>query len=248
MVLELSERVAAARGGHRVNLHRFAKPGRRVAAGVEPRRASVGAVRYLSDVTITPPDNLELIKKVLGKDYLELEVKHLAVEEDPGVSAKVKISVVDGGAPVEIEGQGVGVVDAIYAAMLARFALEYQSLKTITLAGFTVDADVETRQGRAGLDAVGKVTIDVINSEGHRFSFSDASRSVTGSVARAVLAVVQYFVNAERAFITLHKARKDALDRGRPDLVARFTGELAEVVKSTSYAEVIEQIKRDAGV
>jgi hypothetical protein len=205
-------------------------------------------VRYLFQVTITPPDNLELIKKVLGKDYLELTLKHLAVEEDPGVQTRVKVAVADGGAPVEIEGTGVGVVDALYAAMLARFALEYQSLKSIQLAGFTVDADVESKKGKVGVDAVGKVTIDVTNSEGRRFTFSDSSRSVTGSVARAVLAVVQYFINAERAFITLHKARKDALDRGRSDLVARFTAELAEVVESTSYAEVIEQIKRDAGV
>jgi hypothetical protein len=199
-------------------------------------------------VTVTPPDNLELIRKVLGKDYLQLVLKHLSLEEDPEVATKVKVTVVDGGAPGEMEGQGVGLVDAIFDAMLTRFALEYQSLKTLMLAGFTVDADVETRKGKTGVDAVGKVTIDVLNSEGRRFTFSDSSRSVTTSVARAVVAVIQYFVNAERAFIMLHKARKDALDRGRADLVARFTAELAEVVESTSYAEVIETIKKDAGV
>jgi hypothetical protein len=206
-------------------------------------------VRYPQVVTVTPPDNLELIRKVLGKDYLQLAVKHLSVEEDAEVASTVKITVIDGGAPVVIDGKGVGVVDAIYNALLSRFALEYHSLESVELAGFTVDADVETtKKAKAGLDAVGKVTVDVINSEGRRFTFSDSSRSVTTSVARAVLAVVQYFVNAERAFITLHKARKDALDRGRADLVARFTAELAEVVESTSYAEVIETIKKDAGV
>ena len=59
-----------------------------------------------------------------------------------------------------------------------------------------------------------------------------------------MLASVSYFVNAERAFLTLHHARKDALDRGREDLVARYTAEMAEVVESTSYAEVIDQIRR----
>jgi hypothetical protein len=199
-------------------------------------------------VTISPPDNLELIRKVLGKDYLELRLNHLSVEEEPEVTTRVKVTVVDGGNSTDIDGQGVGVVDAIYAGLLSRFALEYQSLNTIKLSRFTVDADLETRKGSAGLDAVGKVTIDVINSEGAHFVFMDASRSVATSITRAVLAVVQYFVNAERAFIMLHKARKDAVERGRADLVARFTHELAEVVKSTSYAEVIEQIKRDAGV
>lgn len=205
-------------------------------------------MRYLLLVTITPPDNLDVIKRVLGANYLELTLGKLTLEEQPEVSTRVHVTVNEGGSAVEVEGQGVGLVDALYNALLGRFAIEYQSLKTIQLAGFHVDADVETKQAKAGVDAVGKVTLDVTNSEGRRFTFQDASRSVTASVARAVLAVVQYFVNAERAFITLHKARKDAQDRGRHDLVARFTAELAEVVESTSYAEVIESIKRDAGV
>ena len=86
------------------------------------------------------------------------------------------------------------------------------------------------------------------NPQGRRFTFQEQSRSVTVAVARSVLSVIQYFVNAERAFIMLHNARKDALERGRADQVARFTHELSEVVQSTSYAEVIDSIKRDAGV
>ena len=199
-------------------------------------------------VTVTPPDNLDIIRRVLGANYLELTLAKLRLEEEPEVATRVHVSVLEGGNPVEVEGQGVGLVDALYTALLNRFAIEYQSLKSIQLAGFVVDADVETKKSKAGVDAVGKVTLDVTNSEGKRFTFQDSSRSVTASVARAVLAVVQYFLNAERAFITLHKARKDAQDRGRVDLVARFTAELAEVVESTSYAEVIESIKRDAGV
>ena len=89
------------------------------------------------------------------------------------------------------------------------------------------------------------MTIDVTNSEGKHFTFSDASRSVTISIARSVLAMVQFFVNAERAFVTLHNARRDALSRGREDLVSRYTAEMAQVVESTSYAEVIENIRKE---
>ena len=60
-----------------------------------------------------------------------------------------------------------------------------------------------------------------------------------------MLACVQYFVNAERAFLTLHNARRDAMARCREDLVARYTAEMAEVVESTSYAEVIANIRRE---
>jgi len=102
-----------------------------------------------------------------------------------------------------------------------------------------------TKQGASGGDAIATVTVEVRNSQGLVFSFSDESRSVALSSARAVLAIAEYFVNAERAFITLYKSRKDAHDRNRHDLLTRYTEEMAEVVKSTSYAEVIENIKKE---
>jgi hypothetical protein len=153
----------------------------------------------------------------------------------------------EGAQTVHVEGKGVGVVDALYAGLLDRYAREYQSLKTIQLTGFSVDADFATKQVKAGVDAMVRVALDVENSEGRRFSFQDASRSVTASAARAILMMVQYFVNAERAFLTLYNARRDALARGREDLVSRYTAELSEVVESTSYAEVIENIRKEIG-
>ena len=51
--------------------------------------------------------------------------------------------------------------DAVYAALLDRYAREYQSLKSLQLASFSVDADIESKKAQAGVDAVGRVTIDV---------------------------------------------------------------------------------------
>jgi hypothetical protein len=168
----------------------------------------------------------------------------LAIEELDGGSS-VKIEVLEGDQTIEVEGRGVGLVDALYVGLLDRYAREYQSLKTIQMTGFHVAADIETKKAQAGVDAVARVRLDVTNSEGRRFSFSDASRSVTTSTARAVLTMVQYFVNAERAFLTLHNARRDALARGREDLVSRYTAEMSAVVESTSYAEVIANIRKE---
>ena len=192
-------------------------------------------------------DHEPLIRRVLGTNFLQLAIVKLVVEEDPTDGSKVKAFISEGPEQVEVEGKGVGVVDAFYNALLARYAREYQSLKTIQLSGFKVDADIHTKKASAGVDAVGKVTLDVTNSEGRHFTFTDASRSVTTSTARAVLACVQYFINAERAFLTLYNARRDALSRGREDLVARYTREMAEVVESTSYADVIAKARKDLG-
>ena len=187
-----------------------------------------------------------LIRRVLGTNFLALGLVRLTIDEG-GDGATVKVVVQEGKDAVEVDGKGVGAVDAFYAALLSRYGREYQSLNSVQLSGFHIAADMETKKGQAGLDAVGKVTLDFSNSEGRLFSFSDASRSVMTSTARAVLAGVQYFVNAERAFLTLYNARRDAMSRGREDLVARYTAEMAEVVESTSYAEVIANIRKELG-
>ena len=188
-----------------------------------------------------------LIRRVLGANFLQLELAKLAMDEDPGATATVTCKIKEGDATVDVEGKGVGVVDALYNALLDRYGREYQSLKSIQIVGFHLTADMNSKKVAAGVDAVGTVTLDVINSEHKHFSFTDSSRSVTTSSARAVIQCVQYFLNAERAFLTLYNARRDALARGREDLVARYTAELAEVVESTSYAEVIANIRKELG-
>lgn len=198
-------------------------------------------------MTKRPHANLELIKQVLGQDYLVLEVESVVCEEaiDTG-RCKVKVETKDNrGVTQIVEGEGVGVVDALIGGLFKRYEIEYQSLKSIELANFQVKAHLDTKKRRAGADSVGEVVLVVRNSEGTQFSFSDESRSILVSTARAVIAAVEYFVNAERAFIMLYRARQDARERNRDDLVTRYTRELGEVVKSTSYAEVIEGIKKE---
>jgi len=203
-------------------------------------------VRRRYPLGVTTPPHEPLIRRVLGPNFLELKLSRLAIEE-AGTTSSVRVTVLEGELSFEVEGKGVGVVDAVHAALLDRYAREYQSLKTIQLSEFRVAADIETKKAQAGVDAVARVNLDVTNSEGRHFTFSDASRSVTSSAARVVLAMVQYFVNAERAFVTLHNARRDALARGREDLVSRYTAEMAAVVESTSYAEVIANIRKELG-
>jgi len=196
-------------------------------------------------VTHEPPHE-QLIRKVLGSNFLELRLGRLSFDEGDHMTT-CKLTVLEGDQTSQVEGKGVGVVDAIWNGMLDRYAREYQSLKTLQLIGFHVAADMQTKKAQTGVDAVGRVTLEISNSEGRHFTFDDKSRSVTISIARAVIACVQYFLNSERAFLTLHNARRDALARGREDLVSRYTAEMAQVVESTSYAEVIANIRKELG-
>lgn len=198
-------------------------------------------------MTKRPHANLELIRRVLGTEYLELKIEKLTLEEDfESGRSKVTLQTHDTqDNRLVVEGEGVGLVDALWLGLLDRYGVEYQSLKSLELASFDVQARLDTKKHHDGTDAIGEVTLEVRNSEDNLFSFSDASRSISASTARAVVAAVEYFVNAERAFITLYNCRRDAKERQRDDLVTRYTQEIAEVVKSTSYAEVIENVKKE---
>jgi hypothetical protein len=188
---------------------------------------------------VSTAEHEPLIRKVLGANFLSLSLARLTIDEQVDDGSSVRVAVKENEQIVEVDGKGVGVVDALFSGLLDRYAREYQSLKSIRLTAFHVAADIESKKGLAGVDAVGKVTLDVTNSEGKHFTFSDASRSVTASTARAVLQLVQYFVNSERAFLMLDNARRDAAERGREDLVSRYTAEMAEIVEATSYAGVV---------
>jgi LeuA allosteric (dimerisation) domain len=191
-----------------------------------------------------------LITRVLGDAYVSLKLHKLIIEESNGGndatsgSCKVTATITERDKQSDVEGAGVGAVDAMFTGLLSRYGAEYPSLRTLSLVGFSVSAAMETKKAQSGVDAMGTVVIDVQNSEARRFSFQESSRSVTLSSARCVLSIVEYFVNSERAFIMLDKARRDASERNREDLVSRYTAEMVEIVECTSYTEVIASIRK----
>ena len=191
----------------------------------------------------------ELIKRVLGEDYLSLGVERYELVEDVGEGTPCQVRAVlrDHNARsrrVEIEGEGAGFLDALYHGLMAHYAREFQSLGTITFTGFGVQAQMETSQG-AGADAECLISLVVHNSEGREFIFEESGRSLVAAALAVVVEAAEYFVNSERAFISVYNAMSDAKERRRNDLVGSYTGQLAELVNTTSYTQVIERIKSE---
>lgn len=192
--------------------------------------------------------NEELVRSVLGESYLHLRVDRIYVEEDlhsARCSVRCELHHEASGQPLIIVGNGVGFLDAFFHAVRDRLAVEFSSLDTIELASFDLSADLTTRGKLFGADAVGEVVLEVRNSEGWLFSFSARSRSITASAAEAVLRAAEYFVNSERAYITLYRALQDARERRRPDLEERYVQQLSDLVRNTSYTKVIEEIRNE---
>jgi len=191
---------------------------------------------------------MTLMREVLGEQYLQLEVESVLVEENVREQAtSVSCEVISSAGRSVIAGRGVGLIDALYAGVVARFAKEYPSLQTIRFDSFTIHGHLETKKGFAGTDAKAETTLQLANSEQRPFTFSASSRSVTASAILAILAAVAYFINSERAFTTLFHALKDAQARNRADLVQRYTNAMARLVQNTSYSEVLRKMRDELG-
>ena len=190
----------------------------------------------------------EIIREVLQEDYIELEVKKYVIKEVMdaslcSVSVEMK-PLVSGAKAATVLGEGVGFVDALYSGLVNHYAAEYPSLSTITFTGFEIDANMGSSR-RQGADAECAVTLVVRNTEEREFRFEDKGRSLVAASFRVVVEAAQYFINSERAYISVYRALCDARERSRPDLIERYTGRLAQLVTTTSYSEVIERIKNE---
>jgi len=189
----------------------------------------------------------ELLRSVLGKGYIEIAVHNVIVDDDTYGSCVVGIDIstnTDNPA-YRVKGGGVGMVDAMFGAFREHFSSEYESLKTIELSDFKVTLTKKRAANYGskipGTDAYCETHLQVRNSYGRAFDFVVSSCSLVASAALVVARVVEHFLNAERAYIALHGALEDARQRNRQDLVTRYTKELAEVVKCTSYTSILEQ-------
>lgn len=191
--------------------------------------------------------NRQLIEQVLGSGLVQIEIKGVRQEEDsrPGLT-RVRVEFCEHGSDItqEAEGQGADLIHALWSALVGHFAREHHSLNSLRLASVSMPVRGDTEAAERGADAMEEVTLKVYNG-GNEFFFSAKSQSEKVGAAQVVARALEYFVNAERTFITLCKAVQDAQTRNRSDLVARYTRELSEIVKTGNYSNVFDAIKKD---
>lgn len=191
----------------------------------------------------------EVIRGVLAGDYLSLRVDEYTISEKVGAGEPCQTEVIlkhtNHDRQETIKGSGVGAIDAVCQGMLDHYAREFHSLETITFTDFRVRGNMETGHGQ-NTDAEALVTLIVHNSDQRKFEFEASGRSLIAAVIKVVVDAMEYFVNSERAFITVYRALCDARDRNRGDLTEKYTAKLADLVRTTSYTKVIERIKNEA--
>lgn len=190
--------------------------------------------------------SIALVRQILGDNYLDLTVERYQFTEDltsNHCTFSCSLSDHSDKPNREVAGTGVGFVDAVFHALKNTLAPAHPSLNSVRVVGFEIRADLNTRRQTAGSDAVATLTLVVENSQGRRFEFNTASRSITACAVIATLEACEYFVNTEVAFIALHHALQDAKARNRADLAERFSMQMAGLVENTSYSDIIERLR-----
>jgi len=183
-----------------------------------------------------PAGNYELIYRALKDSFVPIEISTIKVSETPAKETGCSVDFTIGTQDIEYSWRGVGMVDAIFEGLKRLYVPDYPSLNTIELMKFSVKAKSR------GTEAEVEVEVTVKNGFGGFFDFMDCSKSLTAASARVCAEVVQYFVNSEKAYRVLHRALQDAQGRSRQDLVTRYTEELTQLVRSTSYSEILEKV------
>lgn len=188
-----------------------------------------------------------LTREVLGEAYVELKVARYTLTEDLDTGrARIATQLAQNGHPPRgIEGEGVGLVDALFQGLQTALVEEYPSIGHIHFVDFGVSGDFRgAKRDGARSDVPGTVRLAVENSDGRSFAFEHKSASVSASSVNVVLRACEHFVNAELAVLKVFSWIEDARKRNRADLAEKYTSRLADLVQNASYSETIERTKK----
>lgn len=189
---------------------------------------------------------ISLMKEILQDDYLSLSVHTYTLNENLDLSSvDIHCRLSDqSDASFEVEGAGVGVIDALFDGLKKRMAEAHPSLNSIRFSEFSIEGLVsrdDSPDTASKAEAVARVGI--LNSEGREFLFEAKAPSVSRAGIEATVMAAEYFINSERTYVRLHEILEHYRDEGRTDLVEKYTELMTRVVQNTSYSKVVERIR-----
>ena len=195
--------------------------------------------------------NEGIVHEVLSKKYLQFSIDSLNIGEDlAGKKTKISCRLLvtnleDREITYDIEGDGKGVIDALFNALVAKLVGDCHSLSNLELEEFYISVDEEDlrarrREGR-GTDAYVETSLTIDNGCGKLIPFRSRDHSMIAASVEVVCRTVEYFVNSERAVLRLRKLVDDACTRNRGDLCERYTYMMAALVCNTSYEESLRE-------
>lgn len=188
---------------------------------------------------------ISLMKEILQDDYLRLHVESYELRENLEHGAcQIQCKIRTGeGKSMDVAGEGVGIIDALFNGLRAQLAEDFPSLKSIRFSTFNIRGLLSESDGVQTTKAEAEATVGITNSEGREFIFQTKQPSVSRAGIQATAEATEYFVNSERTYVRIHEILEHYRREGRMDLVEKYTDLMTKVVENTSYSEVVERIR-----
>ena len=192
----------------------------------------------------------QIINKVMSEDLIKLKVKEMSFVEniDENKSAvqfelQIENRHLSSKETVQTGGEGSGIVDALYNAVLNSLANKYISLSEIRFVDFSITLNPNSSKRLQGTDA--KVFVDIAVESPARgvFHFKSHSRSLVTACMNTVLESMEYFINCERCVLLLTDLIANAEKRNREDLKSIYVNYLSDLVANSSYVKTIKEHK-----
>ena len=174
-----------------------------------------------------------LVKEVLGKEFLELSITKLSLQEDiESGNTVTSYSFTENSKSKKVtKAKGSGVLDCVFSSLVEKYS-EFTSLSSVKLIAFDVITDFKARDS-SGTDAL--VTVSARFLSEHQNSctlFRASSNSIVSALSKCAVHVVQYYLNCEKAFRKLKFLIEDAKKRNRQDVASGYVSKISRLVNS----------------
>ncbi len=185
----------------------------------------------------------EVIKEVLGDDYIYLKFTKINIEECYESEGNSRIrgdlqETQDGVVTVaSLDSYGCGVLDAVFNGILDHYLEDYPSLGNVSFVGFGVSPNFSTKK-TSGADAEVEVTMQLSNSSNSIMTFRNTGKSFVRASVFGLAQAMEFYINSEKAFRQLRFLIEDASKRNRGDVKQGYVSKISKIVKVTSYENI----------
>jgi hypothetical protein len=178
-----------------------------------------------------------IVEEILKEKYVLLSVHNFILREEEKTKIECDIVFSNDWDTIFISGVGEGAIDALYVAMINVFSDKFISLRRVSFDDFTLSVKFK-KSVRKSASPV-EVKLALKNASGKNIYFSSESCSIVKAAILVVASACEYLINAERTILELRDLIDEAEGRRRTDLVEKYRDNMVELVKITSYDEVL---------
>ena len=197
----------------------------------------------------TPQENKKdeisnFVDSVLGADTYRLKLIRLDCVENftkNETTAKLQMTANNRKDRIKCSGQGVGIMHSLFLCLKELYAVEYPSLREIELKSFAANTYLGSPDLPNKIEACVEIVVEFENAYGQVTPFRASSSSLLKSAAMSLVSAIQYYINAEKAFLKLRSLIKDAEERKRSDIKMDLVYKITKIVGVSSYEELVSQ-------